>query len=74
MESADFTISSANKGFCYDPNKPMVASQFPNMWRLDEAHTHSLCSADQNAWYAPAGSEVMTTGLGYAINTTNLVQ
>jgi hypothetical protein len=50
----------------YTPENP--PSPFPNMWRIDEAHSHELIPEDQNAWVAPRVNEPMAAMWGYAIN------
>ena len=53
-------------GKYFNPDKTM--NPFPNIWRIDESHTHNI-PYDFNSWLSPSVlTEVMLKMKGYALN------
>ena len=55
----------------YIPENPPSEAAMPNIWEIDEAHSHNILY-DYNSWLAPGSSETMGTMKGYTINLASL--
>ncbi len=62
----DVTLKNLN-GNHYNPDILPPANKLPNVWLIDEAHTHNV-TYDQNAWQAPGGlDDIIEEMRGFAL-------
>ncbi len=63
----DVPLVNLSPNVWYNPDVALPVSKFPNIWKVDEAHTH-LAQEDRNCWKVPdSKTESMTPMKGYAL-------